>query len=337
MTAPPHPDNSPARDNTPGTVLVVGGTGFIGRAVLTALTRHHSPHSGTPTLLAVCRTPPRTGLPGVRYTAGDLTDPATLRGICSTTVVHAASYVGPDPRQCHRINHTGTRALLDEAQRQRQEPPLHGHHRGLRPRPPPRPPRGPAHPCTHLPPPAPHASSPSRTPAQSAPPSCAHHSSTEPETAGSSPPSPTSCAASPPGPTSPHPAPPSSRSKTSPASPPTALIHHPHTPSHPSTTYHAADPQPLPWDDLLARLRTLLRLPQAPPIPLCEHRSLVRRSLPRLTDHQYALLTQDHWYTTQNIWHTTRLPSGPGFHHRLTTSTSTSTSWYTQHLAQTPH
>ncbi|MER7711722.1 NAD(P)-dependent oxidoreductase [Streptomyces werraensis] len=117
MTAPPHPDNSPARDNTPGTVLVVGGTGFIGRAVLTALTRHHSPHSGTPTLLAVCRTPPRTGLPGVRYTAGDLTDPATLRGICSTTVVHAASYVGPDPRQCHRINHTGTRALLDEAQR----------------------------------------------------------------------------------------------------------------------------------------------------------------------------------------------------------------------------
>ncbi|MCI3150438.1 NAD(P)-dependent oxidoreductase [Streptomyces sp. GB4-14] len=303
MTAPPHPDNSPARDNTPGTVLVVGGTGFIGRAVLTALTRHHSPHSGTPTLLAVCRTPPRTGLPGVRYTARDLTDPATLRGICSTTVVHAASYVGPDPRQCHRINHTGTRALLDEAQRHNVKSFLyigttavygHGPHHGPR--------------------------EDRLTPAPASPASASRLLAEQDARAAGA----------------------------TILRPPLVygtgdrwFIPTPTTSSHPSTTYHAADPQPLPWDDLLARLRTLLRLPQAPPIPLCEHRSLVRRSLPRLTDHQYALLTQEHWYTTQNIWHTTRLPPGPGFHQRLTTSTSTSTStsttWYTQHLAQTPH
>ncbi|CAL9328009.1 hypothetical protein SUDANB32_00012 [Streptomyces sp. enrichment culture] len=331
MTAPLHPDHSPARGDTPGTVLVVGGTGFIGRAVLKAFNRHRSPHGGTPTLLALCRTPPRTGLPGVRYAAGDLTDPATLRGICSnvTAVVHAASYVGPDPRQCHRINHTGTRALLDEAQRHNVKSFLyisttavygHGPHHGPR--------------------------EDRLTPAPASPASASRLLAEQDARAAGA------TVLRPPLvygtgdrwfiPTLAHllrrvPAwPDQPQPRTSViavedlARLTTALIHHSRHTQAPGTTYHVADPQPLPWDDLLARLRTLLHLPQAQPIPLSEHRSLVRRSLPRLTDHQYALLTQDHWYNTGSIWHTTGLQPGPGFHERL----STSTTWYAQHLTQ---
>ncbi|WP_432199144.1 NAD-dependent epimerase/dehydratase family protein [Streptomyces sp. bgisy027] len=53
--------------------------------------------------------------------AGDLSDPLSLRGVCFgvDTVVHAASYVGRDPRRCCDVNLKGTRALLEEAHRSR--------------------------------------------------------------------------------------------------------------------------------------------------------------------------------------------------------------------------
>ncbi|MEU0579802.1 NAD(P)-dependent oxidoreductase [Streptomyces griseoincarnatus] len=330
MTTPPHPDHTSTPDNTPDTILVVGATGFIGNAVLTALTHHRTPHDSTPTLLALSRTPPRTKLPGVRYVAGDLTNPASLRGICSnvTTVVHAASYVGPDAHQCHRINHTGTRALLDEAQRHNVEGFFYisttavygnGPHHGPRE--------------NQLTPAPTSPASTSRLLAEQDAraagatilrpaliygtgdrwfiPTLAHllrHIPAWPE----QPPPRTSAIA-----------------VDDLARITTALIHRPRHTRTPPTTYHVADPRPLPWNHLLTRLRTLLHLPHTPPIPLNEHRSLIRRTLPRLTDHQYALLTQDHWYNTTSVWHTTGLQPGPGFHQRLNTSRH----WYTQHLA----
>lgn len=52
----PPPTNT---DTGTGTVLLVGGTGFIGRAVLKALTRHHRAHGTTPHLRVLSRrTPP---------------------------------------------------------------------------------------------------------------------------------------------------------------------------------------------------------------------------------------------------------------------------------------
>ncbi|MFJ8547224.1 NAD-dependent epimerase/dehydratase family protein [Streptomyces sp. NPDC093586] len=329
MTALAHPDHPPAPGDTPGTVLVVGGTGFIGSAVLRALARHQGPRGGAPTLLALCRKPPRTGLPGVRYAAGDLTDPTTLRGVCSgvTTVVHAASYVGRDSRQCREINHTGTRALLDEARRHEVRRFLYvstasvygtGPHRGIR--------EG------QLDPSPASAASASRLLAEEDVraagatvlrpplvygvgdrwfvPALAHLLRRVPSW-----------------PDGPH-------ARTSVvavedlARITAALVRQPHPARTAGGTYHVADPRPLPWGDLLARLRTLLHLPQAPPVPLAEHRSLVRRSLPDLSDHQYSLLTEDHWYDTERIWRSTGLRPGPGFGGRFAACSA----WYARQL-----
>ncbi|MFJ5780221.1 NAD-dependent epimerase/dehydratase family protein [Streptomyces sp. NPDC093094] len=328
MTVFPHSDRSPAPGGTPGPVLVVGGTGFIGGAVLRALARPHGPRGGgAPALRALCRRPPQTGgLPGVRYLAGDLTDPATLRDVCSgvTTVVHAASYVGRDPRQCQDVNHTGTLALLDEAHRQGVRRFLYlstasvygtGPHRGVR--------EG------QLDPSPASAASASRLLAEE-----------EVRAAGGT-------VLRPPlvygvgdrwfVPAVAHllrrvPFWPDGRSaRTSViavedlARITAALVRQPRAADG---TYHVADPRPLPWEDLLARLRTLLHLPQAPPVPLAEHRSLVRRSLPALSDHQYALLTEDHWYDTDRIWRSTGLHPGPGFGERFAACLA----WYARQL-----
>lgn len=106
----------------PGGILVAGGTGFIGSAVVRALSRH-LPAPPAP-LRALARRhpdPARTGpaAPGVEYLIADLTDPASLHGTCDQvdTLLHCASYVGPDDSACSAVNDTGTRALLDEAAR----------------------------------------------------------------------------------------------------------------------------------------------------------------------------------------------------------------------------
>jgi hypothetical protein len=93
-------------------------------------------------------------------------------------------------------------------------------------------------------------------------------------------------------------------------------------------TYHVADPRLLPMDSLHAFLRTLLRLPEAQRVPMREHRSLVRRRIPELSDHQYALLTEDHWFDTSRIWHRTELDPGPGFERRFAACSA----WYAQQL-----
>lgn len=100
-------------------VLVVGGTGFIGSAALRALTDGGPSPAGAVKAL-VRRIPDAPdALPGVEYLTGDLTDPASLRGVCHDvgTVLHCASYIGSDDERNRSVNADGTRALLAEAER----------------------------------------------------------------------------------------------------------------------------------------------------------------------------------------------------------------------------
>jgi nucleoside-diphosphate-sugar epimerase len=100
-------------------VLVVGGTGFIGSAALRALTDDGPPPTGAVKAL-VRRIPDASdALHGVEYVTGDLTDPASLHGVCDKvgTVLHCASYIGADEERNRSVNVDGTRALLAEAER----------------------------------------------------------------------------------------------------------------------------------------------------------------------------------------------------------------------------
>ncbi|HWS35619.1 MAG TPA: NAD(P)-dependent oxidoreductase [Actinoplanes sp.] len=92
-------------------VLLTGSTGFIGSAV-------HRRLADLPGVrLRLLRREPSPGRSDV--VTGDLTDPAGLRGLCDgvDVVVHAASYVGPDPGRCASVNAVGTANLVSEAHR----------------------------------------------------------------------------------------------------------------------------------------------------------------------------------------------------------------------------
>ncbi|MBO4207819.1 NAD-dependent epimerase/dehydratase family protein [Micromonospora echinofusca] len=97
----------------PPTVLLTGATGFIGGAVLAALRTRD----------VRLRTLARRPVPGADGVAermrADLTRPESLRGVCDgvDVLVHAASHVGGDPRQCRLVNEEGTARLVAEAVR----------------------------------------------------------------------------------------------------------------------------------------------------------------------------------------------------------------------------
>ena len=93
-------------------VLLVGATGFIGSAVARAL-------AGRPDVELSVLVRGADRIPDARQLLGDLTKPDSLIGSCQgiDTLVHAASYVGPDLEQCAAVNDHGTSALLREAAR----------------------------------------------------------------------------------------------------------------------------------------------------------------------------------------------------------------------------
>ncbi|MFY1681808.1 NAD-dependent epimerase/dehydratase family protein [Micromonospora sp. WMMD730] len=96
-------------------VLLTGATGFIGSAIHRGLTL-----AGLPDIRRLLRRDdPATPVDPARAVRGDLTDPASLHGICDgvEVVVHAASYIGADPRRNREVNHLGTCHLLAEAAR----------------------------------------------------------------------------------------------------------------------------------------------------------------------------------------------------------------------------
>ncbi len=100
-------------------VLVTGATGFLGQHLVEALQRCKS------TVTALMRNPDgwQGQLSGVR---GDLTQPESLKGLCSgvSTVFHLAGVAHVDPEHTpgtderhRRVTVEGTRALLEEAVR----------------------------------------------------------------------------------------------------------------------------------------------------------------------------------------------------------------------------
>ncbi len=99
------------------TVVLTGATGFIGSAALGALADRFP---GLRLRALVRRVPDTAGAGGpVEWVTGDLTDPATLRGLCegAGTLVHLASFIGRDEERCVAVNVAGTRALMTEAAR----------------------------------------------------------------------------------------------------------------------------------------------------------------------------------------------------------------------------
>jgi nucleoside-diphosphate-sugar epimerase len=94
-------------------VLVTGGSGFVGGKVVPLLRS-----AGVRVRVLAHRWAPAAG-PRFEVVEGDLTDPATLRGICRGVdcVLHLASYIGKDEEQSVAVNVDGTRHLVVEARR----------------------------------------------------------------------------------------------------------------------------------------------------------------------------------------------------------------------------
>ena len=117
--------------STTRTILVTGGTGFVGgwtvRELRRALrgTAARDGRDAAPALrLLIHRRPAARDCVAdtavrVECAEGDLADPASLDGLCDgvDTVLHLAAKVGDDPALAYQVNVAGTRNLLAEAQR----------------------------------------------------------------------------------------------------------------------------------------------------------------------------------------------------------------------------
>ncbi|WP_051299501.1 NAD-dependent epimerase/dehydratase family protein [Arthrobacter castelli] len=96
---------------TPDTLLT-GSTGFVGTSIADALGRTKA-HT-----LAVTRSASRFLPDGVTPVRGDITDRARMQQLCSQadTIIHAASYIGPDVDRNRDVNIQGTQHLVDSVQ-----------------------------------------------------------------------------------------------------------------------------------------------------------------------------------------------------------------------------
>ncbi|MEV8069534.1 NAD(P)-dependent oxidoreductase [Streptomyces sp. NPDC085995] len=311
-------------------VLVVGGTGFIGSAVVRELLR---PSCGGPAVTDV-RVLARRPLPewmmsaGARRIPGDLTAPGSLRG-CGDgvdTVLHLASYVGRDAALADAVNAAGTRALVGSARTARflyvSTASVYGHgpHRGVR--------EG------RLAPAPASAASASRLLAEDA--VRAHggvvlrpnlvygpgdrwyvplflrllHAVPVWSEGG--------------------------RARTSVvgvrelASVVAAFARRDWAGADRGSVYHVNHPRPVTVRSAATRLCRGLGVPvPGTDLPRAAHWELASRLLPQLSPHQHALLTDDHYYDSTRVWDRLGLAPGPGFGAGLAASLS----WYREHLA----
>ncbi|WP_433546395.1 NAD-dependent epimerase/dehydratase family protein [Streptomyces sp. CA-294286] len=93
---------------------VIGATGFIGGAVVDQLLR-----LGVEVRAVGRHAPAVEERAGVEWVEADLAEPPSLRGLCkgSDVLLQLASYIGSDPARCHRVNTLGTREVVREAER----------------------------------------------------------------------------------------------------------------------------------------------------------------------------------------------------------------------------
>ncbi|MGK4581881.1 NAD-dependent epimerase/dehydratase family protein [Kitasatospora sp. HPMI-4] len=95
-------------------VTLLGATGFVGAAVLRELTG-----AGVRVRAVARGIPEQASGASVEWVRADLADPASLHGLCedSEVLLHFASYIGPDEERCRAVNVLGTRAAVAEARR----------------------------------------------------------------------------------------------------------------------------------------------------------------------------------------------------------------------------
>lgn len=99
--------------------------------------------------------------------------------------------------------------------------------------------------------------------------------------------------------------------------------------ARPGDVFHVADPHPVRLRLLLAAVCGLFDLPlPVANLTLAEHQARTRLALPALSDHQYSLLTRDHWYESSRIWALTGESPGPGYVLRLAEAAD----WYRESL-----
>ncbi|MEV5676382.1 MULTISPECIES: NAD-dependent epimerase/dehydratase family protein [unclassified Streptomyces] len=95
-------------------IVVTGGTGFIGAHVAKELLARDGV-----TVRFAGRRPVHAGTPGVEWVRAELTDSGSLHGICedADVLVHLASKVSGTEESCRAVNEAGTAALMAEAVR----------------------------------------------------------------------------------------------------------------------------------------------------------------------------------------------------------------------------
>ena len=301
---------------TAGDILVTGATGFIGSAVVRELVARDA----GPRVRVLVRRPVPAWMTdaGVTTWYGDLTDAGSLTGLCAgvTTLVHLASQVGGNPAVCTAVNVDGTANLLGEARRAGITQMLHvstcavyrdGVHRGA------------MESVLATDP----SSSTSRTRLAGerlvraaggivlrphlihgagdryVVPALTHLLRAVPAWAASG----------------------SARTSliavTDLAAVIVALALKPMM-GRPGDVFHVADPRPVRIRRLVTAVCELLDLPvPTEDLPIDEHRARMRAALPALSEHQYSLLTQDHWYESSRVWALAGVSPGPGFGPRL--------------------
>ena len=100
-----------------GSVLVVGGCGFVGFHIV----RHLLKSSSCDTICVVSRNPTTNRLPGVNYQAGDITDIENIRSVilqlCPSVIIHAAcpDATSATAKAFHQVTVQGTQNLLQVA------------------------------------------------------------------------------------------------------------------------------------------------------------------------------------------------------------------------------
>ena len=117
LSSPSSSSSSPSPSRSLGSVLVIGGCGFVGFHIV----RHLLLSSSCESISVVSRNPTANRLPGVNYLAGDITVISSVRSvvlqICPSVIIHAAcpNATSATAKAFHQVTVQGTQNLLQVA------------------------------------------------------------------------------------------------------------------------------------------------------------------------------------------------------------------------------